>query len=336
MYTFYALLTFALSLHHTNPSWEKQQDHINGRIARTTLDKMRLTTESLAGFLQDSALSIAQEQYSPVWHGEYFPEKSGVASLTRFGLSCSFYGADGHNKADLLIMANDISPMLGTMTVNNKNYSTIRATTATDETTRFQLVTTDNDHLPYTTVSRKEYLQEATSELAAAKQDLISQVKTQVPIRSATVQEAEKNNAINEINNTFTGAEREVHLRIFLKNYRSDEEFLKISIEKLTASIDNTLHLMDSLLHRPATELAKPAIVAGEAADFRGFEDGKPGATMLIRLNPGFIDRSLSTEKPQFFLVCWRYNPEEPGATQLDQQFTQQLDVSKLRDFLGR
>lgn len=330
---FYALLTFALSLHHTNPSWEKQQDHINGRIARTTLDKMKLTTETLAGFLQDSALSI--EQYSPVWHGEYFPEKSGVASLTRFGLSCSFYGADGHNKADLLIMANDISPMLSTIVVNNKKLSAIRTTTPSNEPIRFQLVTADNDHLPYTPISRKEYLQEATADLTGTRQEMISRLKAQIPIRSAAAQEAEKTGAINEINNTWTGAEREVRLRIYLKNYCSDEDFLKNAIQKETAAVDSALHLMDSLLHRPAAELAKAAIVAGDAAGFRGFEDGKAGANRLIRLNPDFIDRSLSTEKPQFFLVCWRYNPEEPGAAQLDQQFTQQLDVSKLRDFLG-
>ncbi|WP_431209433.1 hypothetical protein ACQ86N_25075 [Puia sp. P3] len=332
MNSFYALLTFALSLHNPNPNWEKQQDHINGRIARATLDKMRSTTESLAGFLQDSALSF--EQYSPVWHGEYFPEKSGVASTTRFGLSCSFYGTDGRNKADLLIMANDISPMLGTTVVNNKKFSNIRL--STNEPTRFWLVTADNDHLPYTPISRKEYLQEAIAELTATKEDLVSRLKTQIPIRSAAIQEAEKANAINEINNTWTGTDREVRTRIFLKNYRSDEDFLKNSIQKHTAGLDSTLLLMQSLLRRPAAELTKAAIITGEAAGFRGFEDGTADAAMLVRPNPDFIDHSLSSEKPQFFLVCWRYNPEETGAPQLDQQFTQQLDVNKLRDFLGR
>jgi len=334
MNSFYALLTFALSLHNPNPNWEKQQDHINGRIARTTLDKMRYTTESLAGFLQDSALSI--EQYSPVWHGEYFPERSGVASLTRFGLSCSFYGADGRNKADLLIMANDISPMLGSIVVNNKNFSTLKPAASTNEPTRFWLVTAGDDHLPYTPISRKEYLQEAIAELAATKEDLISRLKTQIPIRSAAIQEAEKTSAINEINNTWTGAEREVRTRIFLKNYCSDEDFLKNSIQKHTAGLDSTLRLMVSLLHRPAAELTKAAIIAGETAGFNGFEDGNPNAGMLVRPNPDFIDHSLSTEKAQFFLVCWRYNPEETGAADLDQQFTRQLDVNKLRDFLGR
>jgi hypothetical protein len=197
-------------------------------------------------------------------------------------------------------------------------------------------VTTDNDHLPYTPVSRKEYLQEAIAGLNATKEDLISRIKAQIPIRSAAVQEAEKTNAIRDITNTYTGAEREVRLRIFLKNYCSDEEFLKKSVKEHTAGLDSTLHLMEGLLHRPADELAKAAVVAGDAAAFNGFEDGNAGASMLVRLNPDFIDRSLSTEKPQFFLVCWRYNPQEPGAAQLDQQFTQQLDLGRLRDFLGR
>ena len=41
-------------------------------------------------------------------------------------------------------------------------------------------------------------------------------------------------------------------MRAFLKNYLSDEDYLKASIEKHTASLDSTIQLIDSLLHKPA------------------------------------------------------------------------------------
>ncbi len=335
MNSFYALLALISVMTHQpgdkGPEWKKQQDRVNGRISRTTLEKVRNTTETLAGFLQDSTLSI--DQYNPAWHGEYFPERSGTASLTRFALSCSFYDNEAtRSTADLLIMANDISPMTQSVRINGHDFLSLKP--ATSATTRFWLVCTDNARLPYTPITRKEYLQEASAELAAAKTRLIDRIKEQSPVRSTAIQEAEKNSAINDIKNTYSGAERELRIRLFLKNYISDEDYLKASIEKHTGGLDSTIHLMDSLLHKPAADLNSPAFVTGEAAEFRGFEEDN--ATMLVRLNTTFANPNLSSEKPQFFLVCWKYNPDDAKAVALDGQFTQQFDAGRLRDLLEK
>jgi len=335
MNSFYALLTFISVLTHQpgdrTPEWKKQQDRINGRISRNTLDKMKSTTETLAGFLQDSTLAIGQ--FNPVWHGEYFPEKSGTASLTRFALSCSFYNDEATSStADLLIMANDISPMLHSVRVNGHDFMSLKP--ATSATTKFWLVCADNTRLPYTPITRKEYLQEAGAELTATKTRLINRIKEQSPVRSTAIQEAEKNSAISEINNTYSGVERELRIRLFLKNYINDEDYLKASIEKHTGGLDSTIHLIDSLLHTPPAWLNKEAFVTGKAADFRGFEEDN--ATMLVRLNTTFANPDLSSEKPQFFLVCWRYNPDDAKAAALDSQFTQQFDAGRLRNFLEK
>jgi hypothetical protein len=357
MNSFYALLALISVLTHEpgdkTPEWKKQQDRVNGRISRNTLDKMKSTTETLAGFFQDSAFSIGQ--FNPAWHGEYFPERTGTASLTRFALSCSFYNDQAtRSTADLLIMANDLSPMLHSVRVNGHDFLSLKpATSATTNCPYFEytpadanaivnirlkfwLVSTDNARLPYTAVTRKEYLQEASAELAATKTRLINRIKEQSPVRSTAIQEAEKNSAINEISNTWSGPERELRLRLFLKNYLSDEDYLKASIEKHTGSLDSTIHLMDSLLHKPAAWLNKEAFVTGQAADFRGFDEDNANASMLVQLNATFVNPNLSSEKPQFFLVCWRYNPDDAKAVELDNQFTQQFDAGRLRDFLQK
>jgi len=357
MNPFYALLALiAVATHNPNdksPEWKKQQDRVNGRIPRNTLEKMKSTTETLAGFFQDSSFSTGQ--YNPVWHGEYFPERSGTASLTRFAFSSSFYDNEAtRSTADLLIMANDISPMTQAVKVNGHDFISLKpASSATTNCPYFEftpadasavasirlkfwLVSTDNTRLPYTPVTRKEYLQEARAELIATKTRIIDRIKEQSPVRSTAIQEAEKKQAIDEINNTWSGAERELRMRLFLKNYLSDEDYLKLSIEKHTGDLDSTIHFMDSLLHKPAADLNRPALVSGEAADFRGFDEKDTNASMLVRLNPTFVNPNLSSEKPQFFLVCWRYNPDDAKAVELDSQFTQQFDAGRLRDFLEK
>jgi len=357
MNSFYALLALiSVVTHNPNdktPEWKKQQDRVNGRISRNTLEKMKSTTETLAGFFQDSSFSTGQ--YNPVWHGEYFPERSGTASLTRFAFSCSFYDNEAtRSTADLLIMANDISPMIQSVKVNGHDFISLKpaasatancpyfeftpadANAVANIRLKFWLVSTDNTRLPYTPITRKEYLQEARAELTATKTRLIDRIKEQSPVRSTAIQEAEKKQAIDEINNTWSGAERELRMRLFGKNYLSDEDYLKLSIEKHTGGLDSTIHLMDSLLHKPSADLNKPAFVSGEAADFRGFDENDTNASMLVRLNSTFVNPNLSSEKPQFFLVCWRYNPDDAKAVELDSQFTQQFDAGRLRDFLEK
>lgn len=364
----YALLTFVLVLPFTvpaqtivdnvtasgiiheaskkAPAWEKQEDRINGRISRSNLEKMKSTTEAIAAFLQDSALSI--EQYSPVWHGEYFPGNNN-SPLQRFAMSCSFI-AHNENKGDLLIMANDMSPMLQSVSLNGHEYFSLKSASSTNTDCphfelapegknirlKFWVVAANNANLPYAPVTRKDYLQDAIAGLTSIKNERSDRVKEQNPIRTTAVQEAEKKAYIDHINNTYSGTEREVRMRMFLKNYQSDEDFQKEKIKEYCGGLDSSLHLMDSLFHLPAAELNRPAMILGDVADFQGFADGIPEANMLIKPNGSFINPALSTDKPQFFVVCWRYNPADEQAAELDKQLTAQLKCSELRTFLGK
>ncbi|MBS1664739.1 MAG: hypothetical protein JST68_27080 [Bacteroidetes bacterium] len=333
MNPFYALLSLVLVLPKSQ-QWEKQQDRINGKIPRASLEKMKTTTESLAGFLQDSALFI--DGYNPVWHGEYSADKS--SAMNRFGLSCSFYDSSdaSHNAADLLIMANDMSPMLQSIQANGRGYMTLHPASSTTadvpyfeltpegSTTRlkFWLVTSDNGNLPYTPLTQKDYLQETRTSFLAEKNRIIENIKAQLPIRSLAVQEAEKKATIDQLNNTYSGTDREFRMRQFLRNYQTDEEYQKDKIKKETTDFDDAITNLDSLLRQPAAELTKPATL--------------PDGSMLVQPNASFVNPGLGNEKAQFFLVCWRYNPEDPKAVALDQQFTQQFKSSQLRDFLGK
>jgi hypothetical protein len=156
-----------------------------------------------------------------------------------------------------------------------------------------------------------------------------------MPVRSAAVQEREKKMAIDQLNTMYSGADLQVRMKMLLKNYKNDDEYLKEHTDKATADLDSTMRYMENLLtHLPAAELNKAAIVSVQAADFRGFEDGHSGK-MLIRINASFFNACPASEKPRFFLVTWSYDPSQPEAVIIDRQIQEKFDTQTLRGMLG-
>jgi hypothetical protein len=324
-------------------SWEKEQDLVNGHISNSQLSKMKAVTTNLITFFHDSCLT--DEQLTPLWHGEYYSEKNSSVTQKKFGAICNFY----EQKARLSIVANDISPLLDHLVVNNQDFLTIQPVTSVKNNspyweytsdgapslfTKVWLVTTGDGQLPYTPVSRKEYLQEARAELTAIRNNVIATWKQKIPVRPAAIQEAEKKAALEELSRLYSGMDLQVRTNMMLRNYKTDEQYLKENTDKATAGLDNTIEVMGNILaHLSATELNKPAIVSLPAADFQGFEEDASGK-MLIRMNPTYFDPYLPGEKPQFFLLTWQYEHSEPMAIALDRQLQERLDCGKLQEML--
>jgi hypothetical protein len=193
-----------------------------------------------------------------------------------------------------------------------------------------------NGQLPYIAITRKEYLQEARTELTNIKNTIIAEIKQKLTVRPAAVQEADKKEAIDQLNTTYSGVDLQVRMKQLLRNYRTDEEYLQASTIEGTAVIDHTLHIMDSLLsHLTAKELGQPAVVSVAAADFHGFEDGHTDK-MLIRINNAYFNYASGAETPQLFFVSWQFDPSEPLAADIDRQIQANFDTQKLRALLGK
>jgi len=324
--------------------WTREDDQVNGRIAGGKLSRMKNMTSSIVSFFHDSCIS--DYRYSPIWHGEYFSEKTSHGPLMKFAAVCNFYD----QKSSLQVVANDISPLLDHIAVNNQDFLVIRSSSTLKNdcpyfefsngeadgarVTKGWLVTAGNDRLPYTVVTRKEYLTEARKELEKIKGGILTDLRQRMPVRSTAVQEREKQSAIDQLNAMYTGADLQVRMKVFLQNYRTDEEYLREHADKATADLDSTMHYMEHLLaHMSAGELNGPAVVSVQAADFRGFEDGH-GGKMLIRINAGFFNVNPASERPRFFLVTWSYDPAQPDALVIDRQIQEKFDTQILRDLL--
>jgi len=283
------------------PSWRQEEDLVNGSISKLKLSKMRSVTTTL-------------------------------------------------EHAELTITANDIQPLLGHLAVGHQQFLTMDISPAVKNggqyfeytgmdgnvTVKRWLITTGIDQLPYVAVTRKEYLRAAKIELAGAKATVVAAVKEKVQVRPTAVQEAEKKATIEQLKAMYTGVALEVRLRQYLKNYRTDEQFLQDNIDNEAAGVDGVMHLMNDLLtHMSVSELNKPAIVSVPAVDFNGFEDGHTDK-MLVRINPTYFNGGLSDEKPQLFLVEWRYDASNAAAADIDQQLMQNFDGHQLKALLGK
>lgn len=323
--------------------WQKNADLVIGHIRNTTLNRMKNTTADIISCFRDSILT--QGEFSPVWHGEYFPAVNGGPQI-RFGVRCIFYNnedsaQDSNN--DLTVFANDISPLLGHLKLNFTEYTTVKSAgdqgyyefdMANGLHVKAWLITADSTSSPYIAVSRKEYLEEAKKELDALKDIVISDDRGRIHIRTAAEQEAEKQQMLQQLRSTYSGVELETRTRIYLNNYMKDPDLLIQTIARDVAGYNKTIRMIDSILRNStAQDLAKPAVVSVDAAHFCGFEDGHANTTTLVRMNANYFTGT-ADQAPKCLLVCWRYNPSESLATGIDRQLSEHFDGQQLQALL--
>lgn len=337
--------------------WQKEEDLVNGRIPGNRLMRMKAVTETIVGYFQDSI--ITEGTFSPSWHGEYFPDTHNTGKDVKFSIQCNF----GDQKETLTILSNTIQPLaMEPLTVNNQEFLTIRPATGGDKdhpcfeysadgagadagkgagqstdggVSRFRVwLVATGGQLPYVPVSRAEYLAAARSELVAAKDLIIAGLKKDLPLRDASVQEADKRAAMDQLTTLYSGMELQLRTRMFLNSYRTDEEYQKEMISKGTAALNSTIALMDYLRsHLSPAALARPAIVSVQAAAFDGFEDGH-GGRMLVRVNPSFENAAGNPDAPRCLLVQWQYDPSTQIAAGIDRQLKERFDGEKLKAIL--
>jgi hypothetical protein len=354
---------------------------VTGHISHDKLNGMKARTQTLVQLVHNCLTADNGESPNPIWHGEYLAGRSSSGELLRFGAQCSFYSPDNivDKKAELLLLANELSPLLGHFTINGNDYGTIGAAISHRNgclyfelpTTAFWLITADSSRLPYIPVTRREFLLEIRTQLIRDTSYISTEWRSNVAIRPAAVQEAEKQGQLRQLKTLYTGADLEVRTNIFLRNFTSDEVYLQKQISLATAVCCARLHLVDSLLHTHPADLDRPACLSTQTAaagqpatqaqrnralsqsaqaypalspttrldpalSFDGFADNLPGSILLVRPNPAAFDPALGAEKPQFLLLGWRFDPTAHFAASLDQQLRDNLDTRQLQDLLGK
>ncbi|HVS97972.1 MAG TPA: hypothetical protein VHE54_15865 [Puia sp.] len=329
---------------HNTRVWQKDNDLVAGHIRNYRLAAMKNTSASIMAFFHDSVLT--EGAFSPVWHGEYFPAINGGPQV-HFGIRCLFNNDDNSaSDNDLTIFGNDLAPLAGHLSVGQTEYTTLRGYTGNKGGARFEfnldnglhvkawLVTADSTALPYTPVTRKEYLDQARQQLEDLKDVAVANARGKVRVRSAAEQEAEKQAMLQRLRETYSGVELEARIKVYLHNYMKDEDLIIQTIARDVAGYNHTIRMIDSI-ERNSTpqQLAQGAVVSVDAVDFHGFEDGQAGSSLLVRINPSYFT---STEDVKSLLVCFRYNPDDAHAGAIDRQLAENFNGGSLQSLIAR
>ena len=307
MIRLYTLVALTFALLHTTATAQQfvsSTSLISGHISHDKLSGMKARTQTLVTLVHNCLTAENGETPSSTWRGEYLAGKSSSGSLLRFGAQCSFYSVENSadKKAELLLLANDLAPLLGHFTLNNNDYGTIRATisrrngclyfelpgsdgsgdpgspatpsgdpgaSATpsgDRPTAFWLITADSSRLPYLPVTRREFLFETYKQLIRDTNEIATEWRSRLSVRPAAQQEAEKQSQLRQLKALYSGVDLEARTNIYLQNFITDEAYLQRHITLATALHRNALRFVDSLLHTDPLELARPAVISAQTA----------------------------------------------------------------------
>lgn len=302
---------------------------ISGHISHDKLSGMKSRTQTLVRLVHTYLTADDGETPSPIWRGEYLAGRSAAGPLFRFGAQCSFYSPDNNvdKKAELLLLANDLSPLLEHFTINGDDYSMIRATISRRNgclyfeqpgaAASFWLITSDSSRLPYIPVTRQEFLLQLRKQLIRDTNDIAMEWRNKISIRSAAEQEGEKQSQLRQLKALYSGADLEARTNIFLRNFTTDETYLQKHISLATALQRNALHFVDSLLRTNPTELNRPAFISDQTAE-AGQPSGSssrlnssglagyPGQT--IQADPALTFHGFADNLPRALLLV-RHNP---------------------------
>ena len=166
------------------------------------------------------------------------------------------------------------------------------------------LIITRPGQLPYTPVTKKQYLQ-----AFLAEQDKVNQMfvdyNNKLPVLSDAEEEAYKQKELDRIEKNgdpVVGKERAK--KYFLQNYITSKQKKENEIKERKRIYDeNCKAAKDFLATASEAELAKPVYLKDYFYDyFRSFSNEKEGRELVI-LNPGYFNPKLPDYVPQFMVV---------------------------------
>ncbi|HMH23556.1 MAG TPA: hypothetical protein VK563_17340, partial [Puia sp.] len=229
----------------TVPQWTTEQDYTEPHLSGKWHGEMKKIITVLASWIQEAWPD--SQQCNPAWSGAYFSSKANALPVLKYELRAGFSG--GHFN----ITVNDHSLLEQSLVCYRTSWSLLRPmkelykgilyneitgekedTAASPQTTRTWLITRAGK-LPYTFITRREYLEEAKKEILMDKERVREHLKQLIPLRSAEEQEAAKKRDLQEIGNMYNGMMRANRERIYLEAYRPDSVYFNETLSARAA-----------------------------------------------------------------------------------------------------
>ncbi len=190
------------------------------------------------------------------------------------------------------------------------------------------LITYDGK-LPYSYVTRKEFLEKRIKALLVQKEMAAAGFKDVLKNL-----ETEKSYKEKEYKNDAAKMSRYIKM---------DYLQIKARYEKLLAGNDTFFApgfaAIEKQLGMPVAELDQPAIVKTDphsSFNYLFTTDDDPFGKILIKPNPSYFNKKLPRSTPQFFMVYVRADDKDPIAATFMADITKAVDFSLLKNMLGK
>lgn len=295
-------------------TWKIDRHVVEGRIGRKELHAMKDKAAQLTAFFKDSCFDnvLPVKPHIAAVYGPHPDKVSLHLDWKELSTQCD-------------ITSNDLSSVLEPISINSKEYFQLRVTPTQDNNlwmfeledntrdiqTKIWMLTDSEDAAPYLPVTKLEYLKDAKAELSLTEQEMITEIKEILPVRSKEEQERWKQSQLDELKRSYSGASLDIRTRMFLEKYQTDEKLQQEAIEARTADVKSRMQYLDSLMTNMKQENLQAAThVMPGTTEFNGFNEG-PGSRILVKRNPKYFPPDVTTHTATFLVMTCMYKTSE-------------------------
>ncbi|GEM_PF-6182942 len=333
--------------------WSRIDDASTSHVAPSLLPKQQQTVQKISEIMKAFYPKPKGAEIS--WYGNYFVRKivnqypnSYDAEIILQNYKCI------NNKevrlsynSSVFVGVNSLTFMSSDLDMNGKSYVTLRALFTKkdgyiyyifDENDKYkreeEYIITYPDKLPFTYMTRKEYITEARADQAKIYEAKTAELKKNYKVRPKAEQEAERQKMIDGFKKSYQGNALTARIDQYNRDYKTDEQRLDEALKFNTSFYEKILSKYNVFLASQSEEyLSQPAIVLPYTREnFDGFEKNRNDKNLvyIIKDNPEYYNRNLPVSAPQYFSVLIRHSL---GAVQ-DKMFYEAINKKELLDDL--
>jgi hypothetical protein len=196
--------------------------------------------------------------------------------------------------------------------------------------------------LPYTPVTRKQYLDRAFIELNKFYDDMIKGIDL-MPVRSLEEQETLKKKTLEDYQKKYGSDPKRLKSSTdyYLMSYQTDQQQRDDRKNKTIKQKNAVIkHYQDALEKTIADNMLDSAAIVfmapfGPSETEPVFSTEEEGGTMLVTENPGYLRKDLAKDVPQFIVINWQWNDSKPDKN-LRKLFEENFEVEKLQAMIDK
>ncbi len=209
-----------------------------------------------------------------------------------------------------------------------------RGSTQFDEH-RAVLITRGNQ-LPYTPVSRRQYLKALKQNL---ENDKIIQIdiNNKMTVRSDAEEEAARQKGMEAYAKSFRPERMEKAKENYLKNYKTDKERKEEHLQRIEKDHAGKMKVIEDVWKSYNNNELEQAAIIEPFRTFKEFSTEDKGGRIMVLLNNNYFNMQLPRYIPQLMVLYWRSESNNNAPSQFfKKEFEANFPVEKLRLMLDK